>query len=87
MIQKSQICFNSLQYRATDYVVRGPGKFSISFEPANGEKKSTVVYDFAGEGGVIMGMYNTDEVGILTWGHPWFVKMWIVSLSTPCVLV
>ena len=50
------------QYKATDYVVRGPGKFTISFEPENGEKKTTVVYDFKGDGGVMMGMYNTDEV-------------------------
>ena len=42
--------------------MRGPGKFTISFEPENGEKKTTVVYDFTGEGGVMMGMYNTDEV-------------------------
>jgi isocitrate dehydrogenase len=51
-----------MQYRATDYVVRGAGKFTISFEPENGDKKTTVVYDFTGEGGVMMGMYNTDEV-------------------------
>lgn len=43
-------------------MVNGPGKFSISFEPENGGIKSTVVYNFTGEGGVMMGMYNTDEV-------------------------
>ena len=43
-------------------MVKGPGKFTISFEPRNGEKMTTLVYDFQGEGGVVMGMYNTDEV-------------------------
>ena len=58
----NQLSLYFLQYKATDYVVRGAGKFTISFEPVNGDKKTTVVYDFTGEGGVMMGMYNTDEV-------------------------
>jgi len=51
------------QYRATDFVVPGPGKFEIVFTPAPGtpgEKKVFQVYDYT-SGGVGMGMYNTDE--------------------------
>jgi hypothetical protein len=50
------------QYRATDFVVDGPGKFEMTFTPANGgEAKKWTVYDFKGAG-VGMGMYNTEEV-------------------------
>jgi isocitrate dehydrogenase len=49
------------QYRATDFVVPGPGTLTIKFEPKNGgpviEKK---VFDFPG-GGPAMAMYNLDE--------------------------
>ncbi|XP_028399162.1 isocitrate dehydrogenase [NADP]-like [Dendronephthya gigantea] len=73
------------QYRATDYVVRGPGKFTIAFEPENGDKKTTVVYDFTGEGGVMMGMYNTDEA-IRDFAHSCFqyslLKKWPLYMST-----
>jgi isocitrate dehydrogenase len=48
------------QYRATDFVVDGPGKFEIVFTPANGKEKKYHVFDYK-EGGVGMGMYNTDE--------------------------
>jgi isocitrate dehydrogenase len=49
------------QYRATDFVVDGPGSFDITFTPANGgEKKTWRVYDYKGRG-VGMGMYNTEE--------------------------
>ncbi|MEZ6094780.1 MAG: NADP-dependent isocitrate dehydrogenase [Pirellulaceae bacterium] len=48
------------QYRATDFVVKGPGKLTITFEGADGEKISHNVYDFKG-GGVALAMYNTDE--------------------------
>ena len=49
------------QYRATDFVVTGKGKLTISFEGDNGEKISHEVYKFTGDGGVAMAMYNTDE--------------------------
>ncbi|CAB4023330.1 isocitrate dehydrogenase [NADP] cytoplasmic-like, partial [Paramuricea clavata] len=72
-------------YKATDYVVRGAGKFTISFEPVNGDKKTTVVYDFTGEGGVMMGMYNTDEA-IRDFAHSCFqyalLKKWPLYMST-----
>jgi isocitrate dehydrogenase len=49
------------QYRATDFVVPGPGKLTISFKPAGGGAPiEHEVYDFPG-GGVAMGMYNLDE--------------------------
>mgnify|MGYP006112010395 FL=1 len=49
------------QYRATDFVVPGPGKVSIRFEPAgDGEVIEHEVYDFEG-GGVALAMYNLDE--------------------------
>ncbi len=49
------------QYRATDFVVKGKGKLTISFEGDNGEKQQYEVYNYTGEGGVAMAMYNTDE--------------------------
>jgi len=49
------------QYRATDFVVKKPGKFQIVFSPEDGSEKQVYdVYNFPG-GGVVLGMYNTDE--------------------------
>ncbi len=48
------------QYRATDFVTKGKGKLTITFEGDNGEKISHEVYNFKGDG-VAMAMYNTDE--------------------------
>ena len=49
------------QYRATDVLVPGPGKFTMTFTPADGGAPQTwEVMDFEGAG-VAMGMYNTDE--------------------------
>jgi len=49
------------QYRATDFVTPGPGKFQIVFTPEDGSKPITYdVFDYKGTG-VGMGMYNTDE--------------------------
>lgn len=48
------------QYRATDVVVDGPGKFEIVFTPENGEKQTFEVFQFKDTGGVLLGMYNTD---------------------------
>ncbi|XSG82813.1 MAG: NADP-dependent isocitrate dehydrogenase [Methyloligella sp. ZOD6] len=47
-------------YRATDFVVPGKGKLTISFVGEDGEKIEKEVYDFPG-GGVAMGMFNLDE--------------------------
>ncbi|MBX6371787.1 MAG: NADP-dependent isocitrate dehydrogenase [Acidothermus sp.] len=49
------------QYRATDFVVDGPGKLTLTFTPADGgEPISYEVAQFSG-GGVAMGMYNFDD--------------------------
>ncbi len=48
------------QYRATDFVTKGKGKLTITFEGEDGQKVSHEVYNFKGDG-VAMAMYNTDE--------------------------
>ena len=50
------------QYRATDFVVPGPGRLTMTFTPAGGGAPvEREVFDFGGEGGVAMGMYNLDS--------------------------
>lgn len=72
------------QYRATDFVVDGPGKLTMKFEGADGTVKEFDVYNFKG-GGVAMGMYNTDE-SIRGFAHSCFNvalnKKWPLYLST-----
>jgi isocitrate dehydrogenase len=49
------------QYRATDTVIEGKGKLTMTFTPEDGGEVQTFdVYNFEG-GGVAMSMYNTDE--------------------------
>ncbi len=48
------------QYRATDKVIKGKGKLTLTFTDEKGEQTSWEVYDFKGDG-VAMAMYNTDE--------------------------
>ncbi|MBB3064660.1 MULTISPECIES: NADP-dependent isocitrate dehydrogenase [Limibacillus] len=49
------------QYRATDFLVPGPGKLTMTFTPADGGEAVTYdVHDFP-DAGVAMGMYNHDE--------------------------
>lgn len=49
------------QYRATDFVTKGPGKLTINFQPDDGSAPiSHEVYHFEGDG-VALSMYNTDE--------------------------
>lgn len=49
------------QYRATDAVIKGKGKLTMTFTPENGgESQTWEVYDFKGDG-VALSMYNTDE--------------------------
>jgi isocitrate dehydrogenase len=49
------------QYKATDFVVPGPGTVTISYQPADGgQPMEFTVADFPG-GGVAMGMYNFDD--------------------------
>ncbi|HQW57028.1 MAG TPA: isocitrate dehydrogenase (NADP(+)) [Saprospiraceae bacterium] len=49
------------QYRATDTVIQGKGKLTMTFTPEDGRAPQTFdVYDFKGDG-VALCMYNTDE--------------------------
>jgi isocitrate dehydrogenase len=48
-------------YRAVDFVVPGPGKVTLRYEPADGGTPvDMTVFDFKG-GGVAMGMHNLDD--------------------------
>ena len=48
------------QYRATDFLVPGPGKLRMIWEGADGQKIEKEVFDYPAAG-VAMGMYNLDE--------------------------
>jgi isocitrate dehydrogenase len=48
------------QYRATDFLVPGPGKLRLVWDGANGETIDREVFDFKASG-VAMAMYNLDE--------------------------
>ncbi|HEX7875997.1 MAG TPA: NADP-dependent isocitrate dehydrogenase [Sphingobium sp.] len=48
------------QYRATDFLVPGPGKLRMVWDGENGEKIEKDVFTFP-TSGVAMGMYNLDE--------------------------
>eukprot|EP01095_Lingulamoeba_sp_RSL-Kostka_P002529 TRINITY_DN133_c0_g2_i1.p1 TRINITY_DN133_c0_g2~~TRINITY_DN133_c0_g2_i1.p1 ORF type:complete len:433 (-),score=176.63 TRINITY_DN133_c0_g2_i1:84-1382(-) len=75
------------QYKATDFVVNGPGKFECVFTPEDGSEPITYeVFNFKGKGGVGMGMYNTEE-SIVGFAKSCFeyalnVKKWPLYLST-----
>lgn len=56
------------QYKATDFVVPGPGTLTLTFKPTDGsETISHEVYQYKGSG-VAMGMYNTDD-SIIDFAH------------------
>ncbi len=49
------------QYKATDFVVPGPGTVTITYTPADGDEPVEMkIADFHG-GGVALGMYNYDD--------------------------
>jgi isocitrate dehydrogenase len=48
------------QYKATDFLVPGPGKLRMVWDGENGEKIEKEVFDFP-SAGVAMGMYNLDQ--------------------------
>ncbi len=48
------------QYKATDFLVPGPGKLRLVWDGENGEKIDKEVFDFP-SAGVAMGMYNLDQ--------------------------
>ena len=73
------------QYKATDFVVPGAGKLTLSFTPKDGSAPIThEVFNFESPG-VAMGMYNVDESirgfarACLNYGK---AKKWPVYLST-----
>lgn len=73
------------QYKCTDFLAPGPGKFEMTFTPADGgEKQSWNVYDYEGSG-VGLAMYNTDE-SIYGFARSCFSfslsKQWDLFLST-----
>ncbi len=73
------------QYRATDLVLKGKGKLTLTFTPeGGGEPVTHEVYNFKGNG-VAMGMYNTEE-SIRGFAHSCFnmalSKKWPLYLST-----
>jgi isocitrate dehydrogenase len=48
------------QYKATDFVTKGPGRLTLTFTPDEGGPIEREVYTFEGSG-VALAMYNTDE--------------------------
>ena len=73
------------QYRATDTVIKGAGKLTMTFTPeGGGEAQTFEVYNFKGDG-VAMSMYNTDE-SIYGFARSCFnmalSKKWPLYLST-----
>jgi len=73
------------QYRATDTVIKGKGKLTMTFTPeGGGEAQTFEVYNYKGDG-VAMCMYNTDE-SIYGFARSCFnmalSKKWPLYLST-----
>jgi len=73
------------QYKATDAVIKGKGKLTMTFSPeGGGEAQTWDVYDFKSDG-VAMCMYNSDE-SIRGFAHSCFnmalTKKWPLYLST-----
>src|SRR3569623_310061 len=72
------------QYRATDFLVPGPGKLTMTFVGDDGQKLEYDVFDFPGSG-VAMGMYNLDAC-IRDFAHACFEysldRKWPLYLST-----
>ena len=72
------------QYKATDFVVPGPGKATMKWVGENGETIEKEIFDFP-DGGVLMGMYNLDK-SIADFARACFnyglQRKWPVYLST-----
>jgi isocitrate dehydrogenase len=72
------------QYRATDFLVPGPGKLTMKWVGENGAELDFDVFDFPGSG-VAMGMYNLDA-SIRDFAHACFNyslgRGWPLYLST-----
>ncbi len=72
------------QYRATDFIVKGKGKLTVTFTPEHGDPQVHEVFDF-NDDGIALAMYNTDE-SIAGFAHACFnmslSKKWPLYLST-----
>jgi isocitrate dehydrogenase len=72
------------QYRATDFLVPGPGKLRLVWEGENGETIDREVYDFKAAG-IAQAMYNLDD-SIRDFARASFqyglMRQWPVYLST-----
>src|SRR3979411_1624129 len=73
------------QYRATDFLVPGPGTLTMTFTPSGGGKPTQhQLFDFAGSG-IALGMYNLDD-SIIGFARSSFNyglgRGWSVYLST-----
>jgi len=76
------------QYKATDFVIPGPGTVKLTYTPASGSSGKAIdetVFEFKDGGGVTMGMYNTDK-SIRDFAHSCMQyalqKKWPLFLST-----
>ncbi|KAI1724443.1 isocitrate/isopropylmalate dehydrogenase domain-containing protein [Ditylenchus destructor] len=74
------------QYKATDLVIPKGSKFDITITGSDGKVEKHSVFQFGeSSGGVVMGMYNTDE-SIRGFAHSCFqyalLKRWPLYLST-----
>uniref|UniRef100_A0A3Q8UBS4 Isocitrate dehydrogenase [NADP] n=1 Tax=Nephromyces sp. MMRI TaxID=2496275 RepID=A0A3Q8UBS4_9APIC len=49
------------QYKATDFVVKGKGKLTVTLQPENGAAETYEVFNFNENGGVALAMYNTTD--------------------------
>jgi len=72
------------QYKATDFVVPGPGKATMKWVGENGDTIEKEIFDFP-DAGVLMGMYNLDK-SIADFARACFnyglQRKWPVYLST-----
>lgn len=73
------------QYKAIDMVCEKPGKVMMVYIPNDSQPRETEVFNFKDGGGVILGMYNTDE-SIRAFAHSSFQvalsKKWPLYMST-----
>ena len=72
------------QYKATDFKVKGAGKVTLTFTPEDGGEPITKeVHEFKGEGGCVMGMFNTTK-SITGFAHSCF--KYAISRKMPLYL-
>lgn len=72
------------QYKASEILLKGPGKLEFVFTGADGKVERQTVFDYK-DSGIGMAMYNTDQ-SIRDFAHSSFqfalVKKWPLYLST-----